>query len=170
MPNWTPRSVALALSAAMGLSVGVIGTVLCFDSAPNPGSAIVAGYGPSLESAPGAANAPGAAGPRTTTTFSIAGRVGGLFPGKTFPLVLTLTNPLTVAITVRSITTTVSNASTLCVAGDLEVTSFSGHLVVAAGKSSEAMVYVTLTHSASNVCQGARFPLHYLGLATAAAR
>jgi hypothetical protein len=153
--------------AAIALWVGAICTVVWIDAAPTPRSGVLVGYG---ESAPGAANAPGAASFPITARFSITGSVGGLFPGRTFPLVLTLTNPLTVAIKVSSITTTVRNPSTLCVAGDLTVTSFSGHVAVGARKSAEATVHVTLAHSTPDACQGAHFPFLYRGLATAARR
>jgi len=104
-------------SALIALSVGAICTVLWTDSAPKTKSVVLVGYGSSLEPAPGAANAPGAAIPRTTTpTFSITGKVSGLFPGKTLPLVLTLHNPNKLTITVTTVTTKVENASSTCVA------------------------------------------------------
>ena len=81
---------------------------------------------------------------------------------------LTVTNPQKVAITVTSITTAVSNASTKCVAANLKVTTFSGHLVVKAGKTAQATVNATMPHSAPNACQGAHFPLLYTALATEA--
>jgi hypothetical protein len=103
-----------------------------------------------------------------TSSFSITGSVGGLFPGKTFALTLTVANPHTVAITVTSITTTVGAASLHCGANRITVTAFAGHLVVHAGKKAKAVVHVTLAHTAPNTCQGAHFPFHYRGLATAA--
>ena len=69
MPRRTLRSVVIALS------VGAICTVLRIDSAPTPRSAVLVGYGSSVQAAPGATNAPGAASPPTTPTFSIAGKV-----------------------------------------------------------------------------------------------
>ena len=102
------------------------------------------------------------------SSFSIAGTVAHLFPGKKRSLVLTVTNHQKVTITVTSISTIVSNASSGCVAANVKVTSFSGHLLVAAGKTAKATVHVTMTHSAPNGCQGAHFPFHYSGLATAA--
>jgi len=115
-----------------------------------------------------AAPEPGAA--RSSSAFSIAGHVSGLFPGETLPLVLTVTNHESFPITVTSITTTVGNASAHCKAGNLTVTTFSGNLVVPAVKprTATATVTVTMAHSAPNACQGARFLFRYSGLATEA--
>jgi hypothetical protein len=46
------------------------------------------------------------------------------------------------------------------------VSSFSGHLVVAAKKKAKATVQVTMVHTAPNGCQGAVFPFHYTGTGT----
>jgi hypothetical protein len=97
-------------------------------------------------------------------SFSIAGSVGGLFPGRTLPLVLTVTNPLKVAITVTSISAAVSDASSACSAGNIKVTLFAGQLVVKAGMTAQATVEVTMLHAAPNACQGARFPFRYTGV------
>jgi hypothetical protein len=135
-------------------------------------AAPLVGHGSSPEHAQPASGAvpsvPDAGNRGAASSFSIAGSVTGLFPGKTFPLVLTVTNPQTVTITVTSITTTVSNASSACVAKNVKVSSFSGNLVVAAKKTHKVTVHVTMIHSAPNSCMGAQFPFQYTGLATAA--
>lgn len=133
------------------------------------GAVQLVGYGSSTiqGSSPGAVPAPGGA-QATTYTFTIAGKVSGLFPGKTLPLVLTLTNPNTFSITVSSITTAVSNASSACVASNLKVTSFSGSFKVAAKSTGKVTVHATLVHSAPNACKGKTFPLAYHGSATGA--
>jgi hypothetical protein len=113
-------------------------------------------------------SAPDGVGARATSSFSISGSAAGLFPGKTVALVLTVTNPFTVSITVTSITATVSNASSGCVAAKLKVTSFSGHLLIGAGKARKVTLKVSMYRSAPNACQGAEFPFQYAGLATAA--
>jgi hypothetical protein len=135
--------------------------------------ALLVGYGNSAwhaTAAPGSGwTDPGVtAGAPETVSFSISGTVTGLYPGKTRQLVLTVANPQKVSITVTSITTKVSNASTKCVAANLVVTAFSGHLVVPAGKTAKATVNATMPHSAPNGCQGAHFPLAYTGVATEA--
>jgi hypothetical protein len=99
-------------------------------------------------------------------SFSVAGSVGALFPGKTSPLVLVVTNPYKVAISVTSITTTVGGVSGHCGGANVKVTPFSGRLFVPAGKSGRAIVHVTLVHSAPDACQGAHFPFAFHGLAT----
>jgi hypothetical protein len=137
--------------------------------APGAAGAVqLAGYGSSIQATPpGAVPAPG--GSLTTTyTFAISGKVSGLFPGKTLPLTLTLTNPNAFSITVSSLTTTVSNASATCLAANLKVTSFSGSFVVGAKSTGKVTVHATLVHSAPNACKGATFPLHYHGSATGA--
>lgn len=136
-----------------------------------PGETVLRGYGASSQytlSSPGANTAPGAAGPYTATMFTISGNVRGLYPSKTRSLVLTVTNRLRSSITVRSITTSVSNATASCTSGNVAVTKFSGSLVVAAGKTAETTVYATMAKSAPNVCQGKKFPFHYAGMATEA--
>lgn len=100
--------------------------------------------------------------------FSIAGTVGGLFPGASLPLQLTVSNPNDVAITVRSITTTVTAGSPHCAATRVKVTRFTGQLRVGAAKTARATVHVTLAHAAPNSCQGARFVFSYRGFATEA--
>jgi len=99
--------------------------------------------------------------------FSIAGNVAGLYPGKTLPLVLSVTNSQASAITVTSITTTVGNASSVCTAKYLKVTHFGGHLHVGPKKTAKTTVKVTLLHVAPNGCQDAVFPFTYSGQASA---
>jgi hypothetical protein len=163
MPRRTQRAAVIALL------VGAICTAGWIDSAASPWSLVLVGYGSSAERAPGAANAPGAPSPRTITpTFSIAGKVSGLFPGKTLPLVLTLGNPNKRTIIVTTVTTTVENATSTCAAKTVSVTGFSGHRAVGAGKTGKVTVRVTMKTSAPNSCEGKSFPFHYTGKATEA--
>jgi hypothetical protein len=94
--------------------------------------------------------------------------VSGLFPGKTLPLVLTLANPNKLAITVTTVKATVGNATASCTATYLSVTGYSGHAVIAAGKTGKVTVDVTMKTSAPNGCEGKSFPLHYTGSGTEA--
>jgi hypothetical protein len=158
----------LTLSASM-IAVAGLGLL---SSTPAPHRTLLVGYGSSAPHASAAPetrpSGPGAAGGPAVSSFSISGSVAGLYPGNTRSLVLTVTNPQKVAITVTPITTTVSNASTKCLAANLKVTKFSGHLVVPAGKTAKATVDAEMAHSAPNGCQGAHFPLVYTALATEA--
>jgi hypothetical protein len=97
--------------------------------------------------------------------FSIAGRVGGLVPGETAALVLTVSNRERVAINVTSITTTVGDASSRCRGTNVRVAPFAGDLSIPAGATGRATVAVTLIHSAADACQGATFRFAYRGLA-----
>jgi hypothetical protein len=81
--------------------------------------------------------------------------------------VLSVTNPLASAITVTTITTTVGNASSVCTAKFLKVTSFAGHLSVGPKKTVKTTVKVTLLHVAPNACQKAVWRFTYHGQATA---
>ncbi len=131
---------------------------------------LLVGYGSSLQSssALGAGHTvPGAGSEATTAAFSIGGHVTGLFPGATLPLTLTVTNHQTFAITVTALSTAVSNASKLCKGTNVTVTSFSGSLVIQAGKHAKTVVQVTMLPAAPNACQSASFPFQYTGTATA---
>jgi hypothetical protein len=99
--------------------------------------------------------------------FSIAGNVAGLYPGRTLPLVLSVTNSQASAITVTSILTTVGNASSVCTAKYVKVTHFAGHLHLGPKKTAKTTVKVTLLHSAPNRCQDAVFAFTYSGQASA---
>ena len=68
--------------AAIALWVGAICTVVWIDAAPTPRSGVLVGYG---ESAPGAANAPGAASHPITARFFDHRPRRGTFPGDDVP-------------------------------------------------------------------------------------
>lgn len=95
--------------------------------------------------------------------FSITGQVAGLYPGVVRPFTLSVYNPNHVAITVTQITATVGDASAACGAGNLQVTSFTGQLPVAAGGFATATVTAAMSLSSPDGCQGAAFPLHFAG-------
>ena len=100
-----------------------------------------------------------------TIAFRLGGSVSGLYPGASLPLKVKVTNHEQFAIVVTSITTTVHDASASCVAHYLTVGEFVGRLVVPASGSAAVHVPVHLSHAAGNACQGATFPLTYLGQA-----
>lgn len=95
--------------------------------------------------------------------FTILGSIGGLYPGETVPLTLTVTNLRTFNIQVTSIKASVGSASSSCKGSLLQVTGFSGSLAVPAGGSASTSVQVSLSHSAPDACQNALFPLSYVG-------
>ena len=101
-------------------------------------------------------------------SFRIGGATGGLYPGDSKLLVLTVINPQHFAIRVTSIATTVGSAGPGCAAQNLTVAEFTGDLTVIALGSAQIAVPVTLKHAAPNACQGAVFPLDYTGLAVKA--
>ena len=55
---------------------------------------------------------------------------------------------------------------TTCTSTYVTVTTFTGHLRVAPGRTAQATVFVTMSGTAPNACEGAHFPFHYTGLAT----
>jgi len=117
----------------------------------------------------GSSSAPGSTRldhPATAASFTISGSVGDLYPGKTRSLVLSVTNTETSSITVTSITTTVGNPTSACLAKYVKVTSFTGQLAVAAHKTAKVKVKATLLHSAPDACQAAVFPFTYSGQGT----
>jgi hypothetical protein len=97
--------------------------------------------------------------------FTIAGSLGGLYPGDFAPLRLNVHNPYAFAIVVTSISTAVGPAGPGCGAGNLAVASFSGPLKVPGGGAAHTTVTVMLRHKAPDACQGAVFPLTYSGMA-----
>lgn len=100
-----------------------------------------------------------------TGRFGISGSVTGLYPGASMPLVLTVSNHQEFTIVVTSITTSVGSPNPACASANLTVTQFIGDLSVPAKGTSNVAVTVTLTHAAPDACQGAVFPLQYIGTA-----
>lgn len=155
------RARPSAVTAALAIGVGALVVVL---AAPHASKATLRGSGTSTLHATAPSGVPtGAASPKPG--FRISGSVGGLYPGDSAPLMLTVTNPQQFAIVVTSIATTAGSPNPGCVAGYLTVAGFSGQLTVAAQGSGQISVPVTLSHAAPNACQGAIFPLTYSGSA-----
>jgi hypothetical protein len=162
-----------ARPGAARLGPAVIGTVVVAGVAgawigsrsAGAGGTVLTGYGVSSGSARlshgsgGLHDAAGGAG----TAFVIAGSVDGLYPGATLPLELRIVDRLRSPITVTSITTSVGSASRRCSASLVNVSDFSGHLVVQPGRPAVAVVHVTMQHGTPDACQGTAFPLVYSG-------
>jgi hypothetical protein len=156
------RATRFGLAALLGvLTIG-----LAWNPAPTPTDQIVlAGYGVSgPDSTAGSTSTADAEQAESTGSFRIAGSVGGLYPGLSSQLVLTVKNPQHFKIVVTSMTTTVKNASATCIAANLSVSAFSGQLSVPANGSAKTHVNARLAKSAPDGCIGAAFPLVYHGL------
>jgi hypothetical protein len=115
--------------ACAGLLVAAAAWLLTAGAPRSPGAAL-AGYG---NSGPRVQDVPAVTPAAARRIFRVSGSVGGLYPGRKLPLVLTITNPQRYAITVTAITTKVGNASAACFAMYLTVSSFTGSLHLAAG-------------------------------------
>lgn len=99
-------------------------------------------------------------------TFSIAGDVGGLFPGAVKPLSLLVSNPFPDPIRVVSLSTTVGTPDRAgCTATVLTVSGLGSPVDIPPGQSRPVGVDVTMAATAPDACQGARFPLTYSGTA-----
>ena len=166
-----PRGARRVGLAATALAIGV-GVVASMRATPALAEISLAGYGTAssqLHHTPGTvAPSSAASAKHGGGSFAISGSVAGLYPGASLPLVLTVTNPLKEAITVMSIATTVANASSLCVSGNLTVSAFQGSLAIAPGGSATTTVLATMAHAAPNACQGQVFQFQYSGTAKAA--
>lgn len=103
-------------------------------------------------------------------TFRIGGSVGGLYPGDSTELVLTVSNPQRFPIVVSSISTIVNRPRAACSASYLRVGRFSGHLRVRTHASAQVSVVIALAEAAPDACQGMRFELRYHGLAQRGSR
>src|SRR5215208_7086702 len=97
--------------------------------------------------------------------FVVSGQVEGLRPGGTLPMVLTVRNPNSVAIRVTRLTVTAAAAAAGCPASSLTLPNWTGSLQVPKDGTASLTVNVTLKATASNACQGARWPLTYGGTA-----
>ena len=103
-------------------------------------------------------------------SFSIKGSVRNLYPGKRAPLRLTVKNPNGRPITVTSIRVRVASDASRpgCVASDLvRATSLDAALRVPADSSKRVALEIELLPSAPDACQGAVFPLRFVGKAVA---
>jgi hypothetical protein len=146
----TKRSM---LTAAFAVGVAA---VLILLTAAHSSRATLRGSGASTAAAATAA---------TPGTFRISGSVGGLYPGGSAQLVLTVANPQHFAIVVTSISTAVGSPTPGCAASFLHVAAFAGALTVGAESAAQVSVPVVLDHAAPDACQGAVFPLQYAGVA-----
>jgi hypothetical protein len=107
------------------------------------------------------------------TDFTITGSVVGLAPGVTGSLVLTVTNPKSVPITVQTLSASpsaTSPAPATCPFSNLDLSQavFNGPGFVVGPKNGTATrsLPISLKSTAGDGCQGVTFPLDYAGTAT----
>jgi len=101
-----------------------------------------------------------------SSTFTLRGHVGGLYPGARTRLLLAVHNPGRRPLRVRSITTRVRDAKPGCSGVNLQVDPYRGRLRVGAGRWRNVSVSVRMLPTTPLACQGARFPLAFRGRAT----
>lgn len=163
----------------LGLGVFVVNVSVAVSAVSERAEAAVLGRkvtaGPG-DPAPGTRRPPGAGTgvPVNGSTydpksFSISGSVRDLYPGGTVPLVLTLTNPNTVAIRVSSLTVAVSAAGRACPASALDVSAYvPGSVVVPGNGTATATLQVRMTSDSPDGCRATSFRLTYSGTAVKA--
>jgi len=160
-------SLLLATVAAVVTSTGS-------GSPLRPSGLVLAGRGWSQPGRVQLARLPNAAG--QSQVFFISGSVGGLYPGSSSTLSLSIQNPLRSAITVTTITLVAGSPSTACPSSMLiappafalnQAYTINTSLSVPANSSvAGPSVTLSLDPTASNACSGVAFPLVYGGTAS----
>ena len=102
------------------------------------------------------------------SSFVVSGDVTDLAPGVTRPLRLRLTNPNPSDISVEAVQVTVGDSSTGCSGGTLRVATLPGPVFVPRLGEAGVTLGITMSASASSICEGATFPLTYGGSAVKA--
>jgi hypothetical protein len=100
--------------------------------------------------------------------FVVSGSVENLRPGGSRPMVLTVRNPNSVAISVRSVTVAAGAAGPSCPASALTLPRWTGRLTVPKRGTATLSVDVALEATAPDACQDARWPLTFGGSAVKA--
>jgi hypothetical protein len=103
--------------------------------------------------------------------FSINGHVTELYPGRTAPLLLTVSNPNASSIQVNSLTVTAGASNKSGCEGtsalNLQTSNYSGPaFIVPAHGNASVSLSITMPGTVANACQGATFSLTYGGSAT----
>lgn len=97
--------------------------------------------------------------------FVVSGDVGDLAPGVTRQLRLRLTNPNLSGIAVQTLEVTVGDSPSGCSGANLGVGALPGPVFVPGGGEAQVSLPVTMSSSASSICEGTTFPLTYGGSA-----
>lgn len=156
---WTRRTARIGIAVAVGIAAVAAGFVARIATNSN-----VAGNRIELELT-------GA----TKGTFVISSRqralergiMRGLFPGATEKLVLTISNPNSFRIVVRSITVDARDASASCGDHNLVTKDYIGPPVsIPRNGRARVSIPISMRPDANDSCQGATFPLVFGGTAT----
>lgn len=97
--------------------------------------------------------------------FEIAGEIDGLYPGAEATLDARVSNPHPFGILVTSTTVTVLDASPACGASALEIGGLQAAFVVPPGGTGSVPLQVRMRLDAPDACQGATWPLAFVGTA-----
>lgn len=148
----------LTLVGAAGTVAGTAAVVAIVQSArtPEPPASVLGGQVVRGDDKPAA------------RSFVVSGDVTDLAPGVSRPLRLRLTNPNDSDISVEAVQVTVGDSSTGCSGGTLRIAALPGPVFVPRLGEAGVTLGVTMSASASSVCEGATFPLTYGGSAVKA--
>lgn len=102
-------------------------------------------------------------------TFEISGEIDGLYPGVDATLEARVTNPHPFGIEVNSVAVIVADASSRCKASMLTVDGSSESVNVPPGGTGTIPLAVEMDRDAPDGCQGATWPLEFVGVAVAVA-
>ena len=97
------------------------------------------------------------------TQFTLTTNYTGLYPDADVTVPVTVHNPLAYDLAVHTANVGVGDASSGCGAGYLEASSFSGDVVVPAHGDATIPIRMHMLASAPDACQGATFPLRFIG-------
>lgn len=168
------RRIAAALG--MGLLLGITAAVVAGagPGAASPFPLVIHGQGWSPGGRLSLPRQPEAAG--QSQVFYISGAVGGVYPGSSSTLTLSIQNPLNIPITVSTITLVAGSPSSACPSSMLMVppgsalnTTYTINTSLAVPANSTVAgpsVTLSLATAATNACAGVSFPLMYGGTAS----
>ena len=109
-------------------------------------------------------------GPRQSSHSSglvLSGHVAGLLPGQQARMTIRVRNRLRRVVHLRSVTTIVRAAARGCAGKNLVVAPYRGRLRIGPGRSARVTVRVRMRFDSPDACQGERFPLTFMGQASA---
>ena len=157
-------TAAILVAGHPGNGVRVLGEKVTATTAPNAGAA-----SPKV-TATTASNKGGGNGSNGGHSITVTGSVSGsVVPGKTVPLVVTVTNPNNQNITVTSVQPSVGTPNKSgCISSWFATTSFTGSQIVAKNSSSAlSLTFAMLdTDTNQNACKSATVPLTFTATAT----
>ena len=105
--------------------------------------------------------APSSARAASNQQFNLSVSFVGLYPTADLDVPVTVHNPQSYALAVRTATVVVGDANPRCTRASVRAQSFAGDVTVPAGGSSTIPVRMHMLASAPDACQGATFPLTF---------